>query len=152
MQQVFSLVNSKCQNKDQVYCAVWSPLQNATQGVFLLEDAVRSNHIRLACFAINVRFNQGSGTTFLANNLLSGNHWGLTIIDLHTKIMWYGDSLGYPIPQNIDAEFEPVLKTLSKASGRKMSLSKQSFHVTNFDSQGSHVCSHLCKHFPPSDM
>ena len=84
----------------------------------------------------------------MTNRLLSGNHSALAIIDLQTKILWYGDSLGYPIPSNIDIEFKPVLNTLSNATKSRMCLSKKAFHVTNFDSQGSHVCSCLCKHYP----
>ena len=145
---VFSLINQKCPNSDQVYCAVWSPLQKVTGGLQVLENAIKSKHIRLACFAVNVRFDQDTGVTFMANNLLSGNHWALVIIDLQLKALWYGESLGYPLPLNIDAEMESVLELLSRCSGKNMSLSRQCFHARNFQLKGSHICCHSCRPFP----
>jgi hypothetical protein len=64
----FSLINQKCHNSE-VYCAVWSPLQKATGGLQDLKNAIRAKHIRLACFAVNVRFDEKTGVTFMANNL-----------------------------------------------------------------------------------
>ena len=95
---------------------------SATRGLDVLENAIKTNHIRLACFAVNVRFDQETGVTLMANNLLLGNHWALVVIDLKLKTLWYEDSLGYPLPLNIDAEMASVLEVLSSGSSKTLSI------------------------------
>ena len=56
----------------------------------------------------------------MPNRLLLENHWAFAIIDLQTKILWYGDSFGYPIPSNIEIEFEPGLNTPSNATNQNV--------------------------------
>ena len=64
--------------------------------------------------------------TYISEHGHVGNHWALIIIDLSRKVSYYGDSLAWPIPSN-----------LNQALGSSIKLIESKLKVSIWDSMSN---------------
>ena len=68
-------------------------------------ETTQTNGIKIKRIPIALHVGrEDSGTTFMSNGSLQGNHWTLLAIDVENKCAYYGDSLQWPVPHNLISE------------------------------------------------
>lgn len=91
-----------------------------TPDKYVPEDLVKKSIAGKVLIALNVQHDP-SGRTFVADRSRKGNHWALLALDTEIKCAYYGDSLGWAIPSNLETMVEPLLK--------KVGLSLEPFSI-----------------------
>ena len=100
-----------------------------------LQDGLRYLH-----FALNVKMNP-NGTVSVGN----GNHWTYFAFNTSLSELYYGDSLGLNLPNNLAAVMKPYFETLCFAHGKLYTKPRRPtlMHFVN-GSGANHKCSDRC--------
>ena len=112
----------------------------------VLKEKLNSSSLEFVHFALNVWKCPKTGTVTISRN---GNHWTYFSFSATLDEMYYGDSLGLPIPDNFLSLFEPIFE-LFKPSATKPAALKPLYNIkvmhtpNSVDNKGEHYCSHLC--------
>lgn len=91
-------------------------------------------------FALNVKKNP-NGTASVGN----GNHWTYFVFNNSLRELYYGDSLGLNLPNNLATVMKPYFETLCSAHGKPYTLPHQPtlMHDVN-SSNWVHKCNERC--------
>ena len=96
--------------------------------------------LRYLHFALNVKKNP-NGTVSVGN----GNHWTYFVFDTSLSDLYYGDSLGFNLPNNLATVMKPYFETLCIAQGKPYTKPRRPtlmHHVNGRDF--GHKCSDRC--------
>lgn len=94
-------------------------------------------------FALNVKKCPKSGVVTVSS---SGNRWTYFSFSVALDEMYYGDSLGWTIPENLFSLLEPMFKLFqSSATQNAASTQPKVMHAPHsLDHKGNHKCCSLC--------
>ena len=112
------LANIVNKSSDDCLCLVLSEYNKRQLGKYTATSLHDRSSIRLAFFIVNVSIDPLSGTAIASNQLLTGNHWTVIATDFDSKLSYYVDSLGYPVPSNLIVEIQPVFDHRTKKTPR----------------------------------
>ena len=70
--------------------------------------------IQSCCVILNVSKTESGDETLIANRGESGNHWSCMYMNLESKTLVYADSLGWPLPINIDSSLQGLLSQIEQ--------------------------------------
>lgn len=104
--KIFAILNGKFAD---TVCIVYKPDQYIDEKLKLKVD--RSLYTKVL-LALNVGKNP-DGTTFVTDGSKIGNHWTLLALDITKHTIFYGDSLGWQVPQNLMHSVKKMLQGLT---------------------------------------
>jgi hypothetical protein len=61
-------------------------------------------------FVLNVGKDQLDGSVYLGSDAQPGNHWTICHVDMHKKVITYGDSLAWPSPKHLLGKIERYVR------------------------------------------
>ena len=97
-------------------------------------------------FLMNVGFSS-TGKTFLGSDARSGCHFSLAVFGSANNVMTYGDSLGWPVPENLKDTVNEYVGALFEKEQREITINECHSSTSTFN--GLHRCQELCNAFYP---
>lgn len=99
-------------------------------------------------FAVNVG-RSSKGDTFIASDLQRGCHWTLCFVDITSREIVYGDSLGWPVPRGLIDKVYSFIRLACSAERDAFSVVLcHDPHSVNLTT-GTHDCKFECaQHYP----
>ena len=124
-----------------VMCLVCTPDKHIDETVKIKCETFIGGKVLVA---LNVGQDITSNATLIADGGNKGNHWGLLALDTETKHAYYGDSLGWAIPRNLQPMVEPLLQ--------RVGIELQNYTVSSINSENdsnplfypTQTCSDMC--------
>ena len=112
--------------------------------------SIRNNGINISkvIVAVNVGCDD-NGTYYVSDEKQQGVHWALLALDLKKHRIYYGDSLGWPLPSNLSNTVGSNLKRMEEDLGINIMTSLENTTVINKLSDAGFISSDSCKLFYP---
>ena len=140
MEVLFDIANK--QHNDTI-CFVSGPnkhLYAFSQLQKKLETTTRNGiKIKRVLIALHVG-SKDNGTTFVSHGSMQGNHWSLLAINVENRSAYYGDSLRWPVPQNLISALEENLRVLECKLGIDIHSCVQDIITIHQPCGGTHTC------------
>ena len=95
---------------------------------------------------MNVGFSS-NGKTFLGSDARSGCHFSLAVFDPANYVMTYGDSLGWPVPENLKDTVKEYVGALFENEQKEIAINECHSCTSTFN--GMHRCQEFCNAFYP---
>ena len=137
---VFDIINKK---HDDTICFVCKPTRIMYSSVGLNEklQSVRNNGnaINKLIVALNVGCDK-SGQCFVSDEKRRGAHWALLVVDLRNVKTYYGDSLSWSLPSNLDNTVVSNLKRMEEDLGINiLSAFENIININNLECHASNT-------------
>ena len=97
-------------------------------------------------FAVNVG-RSANGCTYLGTDEQHGAHWTICLVDIREKIITYGDSLAWPVPDGLIEKLHSFI-TVCDADFHEFSI-QVCHHPRSISSNGRHCCGTSCAKLYP---
>ena len=150
MDYLFDMVNDKY---DDALCLVCKPIPCIGTKLHRKVVSVSKNggKIKRVFLALNIG-SSGDSSTYIAHGSLKGDHWTLIVADVENNLTNYGDSLGWDVPNNLEAVVKENIAFLQAKTGLTfhVAINNSDIVVLHHPSGGNHKCHTKCRvHFYP---
>lgn len=99
-------------------------------------------------FAVNVG-RSSEGDTFIGSNLQRGCHWTMCLVDINSREIIYGDSLGWPIPHGLIEKVYLFIRFACSAEKDEFSVVLCHAPHSMNSRTGAHECNSACAQLYP---
>ena len=153
IETAFETINKE---HDDTICLVCKPTRFMYSSVRLRDRVQNVREKGITISRVLVAMNVGrddDGTCYVSDEKRRGVHWALMAIDLQKNVTYYGDSLGWSLPNNLLDTVESNLKQLEGDLGIDIRFSSQNIVTINTPSPNSdpnkllyplQTCSDMC--------
>ena len=94
-------------------------------------------------FVLNVGKNR-DGSVYLGSDAQPGNHWTMCHVDMHKKVITYGDSLAWSSPKHLLDKIEQYVRGTHNIYEQILSYSFVYAHEPSSVGPNGHLCGSLC--------
>ena len=94
--------------------------------------------------ALNVKQDSTTKSTTIADGIQKGNHWALLALNTQTRCGYYGDSLGWDIPSNLETMVKPILEKVGINLEAHKIVSINGCNSTSEQFYPRQTCSNMC--------
>lgn len=138
---IFKMLNSN--SKEHLFVVATESLlySNKTQQNLRAEINKKvPDGLRYVHFALNVR-KSSNGTVSVGN----GNHWTYFVFNSSLSELYYGDSLGWNLPNNLATAMKPFFEVLCSVHGKPYTKPRRPTLMHHVNDRGSrHNCNEKC--------
>ena len=134
---------AKTLNKEQsdFYCCVINSVNDVER---LATRKLQSKHLKGFFFFVNV--SKSGGKTVLGADVIRGAHWTICHVSEENKMIVYGNTLGWHLPEGLLEKVNRFTTTVFKADVASYNL--VICHNPKYTMKGRHVCGNSCTPYP----
>ncbi|GFO35737.1 Zinc finger protein [Plakobranchus ocellatus] len=101
-----------------------------------------ASQIKQIVFVLSVG-RQDDGIVFLGTDKVPGDHWSMAVVDIHTGVLTYCDTLGWPLPIKFLPSVVRYTSCLGLTSAAEVTV--RMAHQINHE---QHICTEGCTNYP----